>query len=126
MQAQKNRHDRKRLSTWTSDSADEAALIPGGQVYRAIRCWRGQVGPIRRTDRYFKWLSVRAGDCEAAEFHQSVAVGACRNQFEAGDGAVGIIASQACGVVQCARGLDGAADAFQVFDTAFLDRLAHQ
>lgn len=69
---------------------------------------------------------MRAGDRELAQLHQRIAVFAWRQGFEAADGAGYVVAGQLCGVIQGTRGFHGSADAFQVFDAAFLDRLANQ
>ena len=69
---------------------------------------------------------VRTRYGEAAEFCQGVAVRAGWQYVEAGDGAFGEVAGQLRGVVECAGSFDGIADAFEVFQAAFLNRLAHQ
>ena len=69
---------------------------------------------------------MRACDGETAQFDQRVAVFTGRQHVQAGNGAFGVVAGELRGVLQRASGIHGGADAFQVFDTAFLNGAAYQ
>src|SRR5690606_15116523 len=69
---------------------------------------------------------VCAGDGEAAQLDQRVAVFTGWQRVQAGDGAFGVVTGESCGVIQGAGSVDRSPDAFQVFDTAFLNGVAYQ
>ena len=67
-----------------------------------------------------------AGDGALVQFDQRIAVLAGRQRVQAGDGAGGVLAGLAGGVVQRAGGFHGGEDGVEVLDAALLDGLAHQ
>jgi hypothetical protein len=69
---------------------------------------------------------VRTGDRKLAQLDQRIAIFAGRQCVEALDRTGHVITGQLRGVFQRTGCFHGNADAFQVFDPAFLDRLTHQ